>query len=256
MSDTQDLNFNFAVAQGRTTFRAVNKFGYNPDVDDTTNGNEVWDGGIGGADWTLPTQARVHTLVSTLDTDGKTGAPSSVGARTVRVYGLQTWSSAESSELVVMDGTTGVNTSNSYVIIHRMVVETYGSSGPNTGVITATAVSDGSETARIAVGNGQTQMAIYGVPSTQVFYVTQFYGSVAGAASEQAEFRLLVNGEPDVNTTVYRTKFLRGGATEGFVHTFDPPNRFVGPCVLKVLAIPDAVNRVVSAGFDGILETL
>ena len=81
-----------------------------------------------------------------------------------------------------MDGTTNVPTLNSYVIIHRMKVLTKGATNVNVGVITATADTDGTVTARIDVGRGQSQMAIYGVPSIQTAYVFRFYSNVLKAS--------------------------------------------------------------------------
>ena len=162
-------------------YTAVNKFGRSTDVDDGVN-TDIWD--VANANsypsaaldqqaiWVPPTTARTHQIASTSANDD--GDPVGTGARTIQVYGLTGWGAAETSEVVTMNGTTDVATSSSYVIIHRMKVLTYGGSGPNVGSITATADTDDTITAMIAPGEGQTQMAIYGFPSTQTAYMTGF----------------------------------------------------------------------------------
>ena len=137
--------------------------------------------------------------------------------------------------MTTMNGTSNVATSNSYVIIHRMKVLTKGENGPNVGVITATAVTDSSVTAQINAGEGQTQMAIYGVPSTQVAYITQFYASINKAvASAAGNIALLMNPEPDSELTKFLVKHTKGINTSGtsaLPHRYKPYNRFAGPCI-------------------------
>jgi hypothetical protein len=237
-----------------TGIAGVNKFGQNSAIASGAT-EDIWDG---GSTWAPPTQARTHTIVSTDDNDGKTGAPSSTGARTLRVYGLTSWSTAETSEDITLDGTTGVVTSNSYVIIHRMKVLTKGSTNVNIGTITATATTDATVTAQIQPGLGQTEMAIYGVPSTQKFYMTSVYCDVnkSGGAAGAVDVALLINPNPDVELSSYITKFLGGLMTTGtshFSHNYIPYNQFAGPTIIKVTATSGFNTADVSAGFDGYL---
>jgi hypothetical protein len=230
----------------------VNKYGENADI--STSAEDMWSG---GGDWTAPTAARVHNIVSG---DVADKAPSGAGARTIQVYGLTDWDTAETSEVVTMDGTDAVATSGSYVIIHRMKVLTAGSSGPNVGAITATAVSDATVTARIEAGDGQTQMAIYGVPSVQNFYMTRWYVTVnreAGATPVGLEGRVLVNPEPGDNAATYLTKNVMTANSVGSSianSVWSPPFVIPGPALIKVRAQATASCRGAS-GFDGLLVT-
>lgn len=236
------------VARGNVNgVSSLQKFGRNQDIASGTQ-EDIWDG---GATWVAPTQARVHQIVSTSTSDD--GAPVGVGARTIQVYGLTSWATREVSEVITMNGTTNVPTTNSYVIIHRMKVLTKGATNVNVGVITATADTDSTVTARMEIGWGQSQMAIYGVPSIQKAYVFRFYSNVLKAAGTvEVDNILLVNPEPDVellNFIVKHTFSNSNVAMNTQIH-LALPKVFAGPCIIKMAAIPDANTTDVGAGFD------
>ena len=238
-----------------TNVTSVNKFGRCTDAD-LNDPTDVWDGANATDDikiWVAPTEARIHDIASTSANDTSAGT----GARTLRVYGLTDWDTAEVYEDVTLNGTSNVATTNSYVIIHRMKVMTYGSSGPNVGKITATAQTDATVTAQINVGEGQTQMAIYGVSSTQTAYVTQYYASALKATSSAAvNMTLYVNSIPDQELTGFLCKHTKGLQTTGgsnLTHEFKPYAKFNGPCILKLQGESTANNGDLSGGFDLIL---
>jgi len=241
----------------------VNKFGRNIEIDSGVRA-DIWDGGYtvgsGGVSliWVAPTAARIHAIESSSDLDGKTAAPSSVGARTVRVYGLTDWDTAESSEDITLDGTTAVNTVSAYVIIHRIKCLTWGTSGPNAGTIKATAASDGTITAQIEISKGQTQMAIYGVPSIQTAYVESFYAEMnkSGGASAVCDIDLCINPDAATDETAFITKHTSGLLSTGtshFNHAFSIPNAFAGPAIIKMQALSGTNNVDISSGFDIVL---
>lgn len=256
MSDIQDRYPGLEISTGRTAYEYVEKFGHSSDVDGTET--DVWDrANATDTDtiFTAPTQARIHAVVSstTTDDDGNTGA------HTVRVYGLTAWDADEVNEVVTMDGQTPVNTVNSYVMIHRIVVESWGSAGPNTGVITATAATDNSVTAQIGVGNGQTQMAVYGIPSTRVLYLTRVYATLErtkGGAAGTAEVKLKVNPLVETQRNGFITKWLGDTDESGVEHTFPLPLPVAGPAIVKITAYGSTTNMHVSGGFTGILESV
>ena len=263
MGTTQKLDQRLQVPRGNySNISELNKFGRAPTGVQTT-ATDIWDRADATPTqsvWTAPTAARVHAIVSTSDLDGKTAAPSSVGARTLRVYGLTSWSAAEVNEDITLDGTTGVNTVNSYVIIYRMKVLTKGGTNSNVGTITATAASDATVTAQINVGEGQTQMAIFAIPSTQTLYLSLYYGTInkAQGAAATVNFSLLVNPEPDaelVNFLIKNTRGLQSTGASGATWNFDPYFKISGPAIIKVSALASAADVEASAGFDGYVVT-
>ena len=240
----------------------INKFGETLDADaGAANNTDAWDGADGVTStklWVMPTQARVHAIVSTSDVDSAAGGvvAEGNGAHTVRVYGLKDWDTAETNEDITLDGTTSVNTSDSYVIIHRMEILTYGSDLAQTGIITATAATDGTVTAAIQPhegdGQGQTQMAIYGVPSTQTLLVTHLEGGTEGSVGILA--RLMVKLNADLSTSGFNNKysFKFTDTSSGSVQI---PRVFAGPCIVKIEVQSDTNNSPAHAAFDGFLVT-
>jgi len=238
---------------GHTT---INKFGRNTAIGSGVTA-DIWDGGYTGdvsLIWVAPTAARTHTIAST-DANDTTGGS---GARTVRITGLTDWDTAQVSEDVTMNTGSPPVTSNSYVIIHRLNVLTKGATNSNTGVITATATTDGTITAQINALQGQSQMVIYGIPSTQKLYLGRFYGNAnkSGGASGGVDATLLVNPEPDAELTNFVVRHTFGIQTTGtsaLTINYYTPKVIVGPAIVKVQCLSGAAGMDVSAGFDGVL---
>lgn len=207
--------------------------------------------------WVAPTQARIHTITSTSTSDDSN---SGVGARTIRIYGLTSWDTAEVSEVVSMDGngSNAVQTANAYVIIHRMRVVTCGNTGPNVGTITATANTDNTITAVIRPTIGSTAMAIYGWPSTQTLLVSQISASLMQAASQarDARLRLFHNTDPGTSPSLYIEKDVRGlqsNGTSSDTWPYLPYLPLPGPGILKLNAIGSAADLDMTGSFDAIL---
>lgn len=239
---------------------SVNKFGRAPSGIQTTK-TDVWDRANATPDqsvWLAPTAARSHLIVSSSATD----SVDLTGAKTIRVYGLPTWSSDETYVDVDLSGSTGVSVSGALstaVIIHRMQVTDMGVGGPNVGTITATAGVDNTITAQINPGEGQTQMAIYGIPSTKTAYLTGYYATVNKAQAVPAALNvsLLVNPNPDDQTVAFVTKHTYGIQSDGSgeAYPFFRPYRAIqGPAIIKVSATANTNDVEASGGFDLILQ--
>ena len=252
-------DYGFAVARGEVEgVSGVNKFGRCPDNLDSGVQSDIWDGAAaayGTKIYVAPTTARIHQIVSTSTDDD--GDPVGVGARTIQVYGLTSWSTKEVSETLTMNGTTNVPTVNAYVFIYRMKILTKGATSSNVGVITATADTDSSVSAYILAGNGQTLMAVYAIPSIQTLYVKGVWGAVNRAVTGVMDMRLLVNPEPDVERTNFlhkQTVAINSAGNTDMYHPSDPPKVFAGPAIIKIAGWGSAGNMDVSAGFDAYLE--
>lgn len=257
MSYIGSKEFLLEVAKGTVAgHKAVNKFGSSLNIDSGVD-TDIWDGANATTDqdvWVAPTTARTHDITSTSTNDTSAGS----GAQTVRIYGLTGWGAAEVTEDITMNGTSNVATANSYVIIYRMFVLTSGGTTINAGNITATAQTDATLTAMILAGYGQTQMAIYGVPSTQTFYITRFFGHIekGSPAGTEVQFQFLINQEPDSQLTQFRITreaSLTVTGTSAIEESATPPIAIPGPAIVKIRGNADTNNTFGTAGFDGVL---
>lgn len=231
----------------------INKFGRALDCDANV-ATDIWDGadGVTSTDvWVAPTQARKHDIVSTSTDDTAAGS----GMRTVRIWGLTDWESPEVSEDVTLDGTSNVETANSYVIIHRMKGLTFGAGENNAGIIKATAQTDSTITAAIQTGECQTEMAIYGVSARHVFKVYEVVARMLkGTSNVTADLRLLCMENPGDSDAGWVTKeiFPLGSTTP--LHRVYPeksPKTLEGPCIVKLQVNSDTNNAQVVGCFDG-----
>lgn len=248
--------FSLMVARGAVSgYSAVHKFGEAPKGVQTT-ATDIWDRADAAPTqqiWLAPTQARTHTIASTSanDTSGD------IGARTVMIFGLKDWDTAEVNEAVTMNAASPPVTSNSYVIIYRMRVITSGATSVNIGTITATATTDGTVTATIRPNEGTTHMAIYGWPSTQILYLIDWSGSInkSSGAVGTINFRLMYNPEPDTQLNHFSVRREKGVQSTGTSDTVWPLNylELAGPGIIKIQGIASAADIAGSGGFDGIL---
>jgi len=243
-----------------TGIRGVNKFGRAPNgVQITTT--DIWD--LADATptqsvYVAPTQARIHNIVSSSTSDD--GNPLGAGARTIRIYGLTSWTAKEVTEDIIMNGQTNVPTVNAYVFIYRMQVLTWGGTSINVGTIKATAVTDTSISAVILPLQGQTQMAIYAFSSLEIARLVSFYSSInkGGGGTVGSNAILLINDTPQVDELRFKVKHTAGMITPGtshFQHFFEPYFSIQGPAIIKVAHIATAADLDSSAGFDLLMET-
>ena len=236
----------------------INKFGRNPDCDPAASatavpvGRDIWDGGIAGATaWVPPTVVRVHNLASSNDEDG--GAGTDTGALTAKVFGLD-GNYALQEETVTLNGTTDAPTANSYFMIHRIECLTFGSAGRNLGAIEATAVTDGTVTAKVTADMSQTLMAIYQIPAAHKGYITSFYGDIyrSGGATKFANNFLM--SRKDGGGWRVRDSISLGSDAANSVHRrYEPYKTVEAKELVKVVSDPSAVAQDIGGGFDIIL---
>ncbi len=225
----------------------VNKFGRNDDIDSGSGYEAIWNGGASytGHD---ATGAEVVEVVSAdaNDDDGD------VGARTIQLYGLDA-NYQSIGETVTLNGTTAVDTVNSYLRLDRMIIRSSGSSGHNEGAITASQKTSGTIFCVLPAEYSQTMICAYTVPAGYTAYLTRWFVTLAGKtnADAVARFRRRPFGE------VFQTKeevAIQGNGNSAMNRSYAPYN---GPITEKtdmfVEASADTNNTGIAAGFDLIL---
>ena len=214
-----------------------------------TSLQDVWEnGGI----YLNPTTARIHSVVS--DSADDTNA-AGIGARQVILFGLDA-AFARIEEVVLLNGTTPVNTVGAFTRLNRMVAVAAGSTERNVGTITATAVGDGTISAQMDPEIGSSQMAFISVPVGASALISQIWGSVfrsSGPVGQYVSYKLDVRTGIDTAAPVLITRHAGSAGDQGAnLHTtLDPPIRVEGPADLFMTTnFRSATNLVISAGFN------
>lgn len=246
------------VARGLVTGQSsINKFGRTQNADDADL-TDIWDGANIALDqslWVQATTGQTHRITATNANDHANG----IGARTIRIYGLPDWDTAEISEDVTLLGVTNVFTANKYVIIHRAKVLTAGTNGVNMGNVLIDAHADDTLGAMITAKGGQTKMAIYGIPSTQDMYIYNLWLSMNRAvATTRGNVFLLVNEIPNTTPLAFLHKHTMGfhsTGTSAFDMIYAVPKKITGPAIVKMQVAAGVNDTDVSAGWDAVLIT-
>jgi len=149
-----DLQVSRSQILGHST---LSLFGYQTSI--TSTSIPVWEN---ASTYTYPTSATTLTVVSSSATD--------VSPAKVLISGLDA-NFDPISETVVLTGTSGVTTTNSYLRVNNLVM-TGVASGQTSNVGTITAKQSSNTLAQINAGIGKSQSTIYTVPNGYQFYLT------------------------------------------------------------------------------------
>ena len=204
-NSVQSLPFYLAVQQGKVAgYSLIDKFGYNSSIGSGAF-ETIWET---GGQLIFQTTAQTVNVVSDNVNDDVAGT----GARTLRIQGLDS-SFDLVEETLDMDGTTTVTTTQTFLRVFRMSVETAGTSETNEGDITATYSSTTDTAATITAGGGQTLMAVYTIPNGYTGYLLSL--SVSSGKDQELLAKVITKNTTVTNAAVQTKQFLdvRGGLT-------------------------------------------
>ena len=203
---------------------------------------DIWGSSV--AAWITPTAATTVNITSSSASDAAAG----VGAQTISITGLN-GSYAEVSETITMNGVANVATSNSYFIIHKMIVLTAGSSATAVGTIISTWTGGGTPVGpNIVIGSNESQAAIYQVPAGYSLYVTDF--TVGSNAGGQAIHSLMA--KPFGGVYNLKQSLPTNVNSNNAFKTFNPPMKFIEKTTIKLQSKVDAGEENYGS-FDGVL---
>lgn len=132
-------------------------FGQNPDIDIASTPEDVW---FGSGAYPFPAAAAETRAVSTHNEDD--GAPGGLGARKIRVDGLDT-NGAPIIEDVNLNGTSSVVLTNEFLRVNKAEVIRAGNSETNVGEVSV--LIGGVVVGAIQAGLGSTQEGVFSVAS-------------------------------------------------------------------------------------------
>jgi len=205
-STVGDIPFYLAVQQGKVPgYSMVNKFGYNSSIG-SGSFETIWET---GDDYPWQSSAVTVDVVSDNANDVHTTGS---GARTLRIQGLDSsYNFAE--ETVNLNGTSTVTTTQTFLRVFRMSVETAGTSGNNEGTITVTYTGGSDVAATITAGNGQTLMTLYTIPAGYTGYLLSI--NVSSGKDQEMDFKFIQRDNSVTNAAFQTKQFLnvRGGQT-------------------------------------------
>ena len=161
-------DFNYQVARGKVDgITLVNLYGYNSSVDGTFI--PIWEANTA---YTYPSNGGEQMLVyssSASDTNV-----------TVVINGLDANMELQTETLILTNGTTGVNTVNSYRRINQILI---GGSVNPVGNIYLAKTDKSVNYAIINIGVGRSQMSMYNVPSGYTFFLNRVVVAADGTSS-------------------------------------------------------------------------
>ncbi len=247
----QELNsdYNTKVAEGKIEGASLwNKFGYNDDIDVGTEVIASW-----GGTFTPLTTAGTLLIASSSsnDTDGGTGCNSIV------IYGIDS-NRDEQIEVVLMNGTTTVNTTTTWLGINRVAMFLCGSGQINAGDIAILSSVGGATMAVMPLGGGVTQQCIFHVPANNNFVMEWLMINVLNQG-KNAELNIKMwvysavsNGKQEV----FRVNIDTAVTNEPIELNPNLPFPVSEKTVVWIECTSDKANVIVNARFSGILDRI
>jgi hypothetical protein len=228
---------------------AINKFGFNNDVD-TGASEDIWSAGGIYPYATFQTPKILEILSSSVN-----DVPAGTGAQEISVFGLDE-NGIEKSEVVVTNGVAPVALSGQWTAINRAFINNgkTGLLGTNDGIITIRVSGGGTIVSEIPAQRGQTQQCIYRVPSGKTLRITHLISYTDASVGKTASLQLILVGSDCLTTRVLSS----GTATENskWERLYDKGGKQFSAgewAIIRVLSVAQN-DTAVTADFDGILE--
>ncbi len=162
---------------------ALNKFGVNTDIDIATVPMDIWSFNGVYPFSTFATAQSLELLSSSAE-----DAPNQTGAEAIKVSGLDGQGLLQ-EEIIITNGQNVVALSGTWKAVNRMYIidNATGAAGSNVGQILCRVAGAGQVVSEIVPDRGQTQQAIYRVPSDRFISITNtqswFRGNQTGDAT-------------------------------------------------------------------------
>ena len=251
----QGINGFFTARGGDPSLFAVHKFGRNDDIGSTGTPETVWGGGGVYPGQPVPGTPELVEVFSADVND----ASGDAGARTVRLYGLETSdATAETTEDIIMDGQDAVDSVRTWYRIYRVKVLTAGASGANEGIITVRhKTTTANVFAKVPADTGQSHIAAWTCPDKRRAWITNLRIRLARASGVGGSAVILVQtrnfGTGAWNSTAVFDVTNQGPIDDTF--TFPLPIEPKADFRVQVLSASDN-NTLIGADIEIVVEKL
>lgn len=243
-----DPNDPLVVTQSLQLPRGTIKFGRNDALGTSTE--TFWS--VGGNYTGFLSAATTLSVVSTDANDTAAGS----GCQTVTITGLDANWDVQVEE-VTMNGLTPVVTSTTWIRVYRVFAQDNGTYlGANVGVVDASSTGAGTPLmARMELGAGQTQMAVFSVPRNTRAYIKAF--ALRANTNQSITARICLQPRPDIVSTPFHSSrvYIEAadfeGAAQGTMYVSQPG---IGPFDIFVQGEASSGTAKVSATFQVQLE--
>ena len=205
----------------------------------------------------------LEVLSDSTDDNGAT-SPLGSGALKIRVYGVAVWADGEITEDVILNGTSVVAMTTSFLRVYRVKVIESGSYASATAVshnstITIRGAGAGAIWAQVDaqtnVGLGQSEIAVYAVPAGKVAFMPSAEAWIE--ANKTANLIFFVRDNADTLVAPYSVRqakiIMRSVIDAIHVDPKTPYGPFVGPCDLGWMGMATAQTANISVDFEIIL---
>jgi len=174
----------------------------------------------------------------------------STGVPVMKLKKLLTAAGAETSEYIIMNGVTGVNTTGSYIRHSRSRCH----GGDNAGAITTRqSVTTANITSVMPAGYNSTMIACDTIPAGKTGYIVEWFGTLSGKTSANCDFRIKTRPVNDV-FQVQEEASVMGAGNSSMPRPFMSPKGSYPPMTdIFIEADTDTNNTSISAGWTLLL---
>lgn len=234
-------DYHYEIALGRRQGSSTwNKWGYNNDIDVGTD-EVIWEP---GGDF-YPLVVATTLDISSNNTNDNSGGN---GVSQIVVYGINE-SRKSVTEVVALNGTANVTTTNSFLGVNRIEIDACGANNKNDGKITAYANSTGQIQGTMPQGEGSTQQLIFFTQSNHKTLADWLWINTLRQAAQNP--KITVKGWVHSFTSNSKAEVLREGidtAVENSVEISPRQPFIIGPnSVFYLTASTDKADTMISA---------
>ena len=224
--------------------------GHNPNISIAGGETDIAEQG----NLTYLTSAETMEIVSTSDEDG--GAGGDTGLLTLLIQGVD-GTGAAIEEIVTLNGTTDVTTSNSYFRVNSMIGLIVGSTNGNVGSVTATATTSSTIQDEMDALEGISQGSHYTVPLGKRFFLYQveFNGAKTSGGNQpilEIRGRIRVGGAGNCFLQIFDKRIDTAIADELDV-LLPFPTAIIARTDIRLTCTTDQNNTETRSRFYGIL---